>query len=50
MKRQDGYYWVLIVTGWRIAEWKKDCWYLVGGGNTFQDRDFAYINENKIIR
>jgi hypothetical protein len=48
MQRENGYYWVKINVGWRIAEWQHDCWYLVGGFNTFIDADMLGINEDRI--
>jgi len=50
MKREPGYYWVKITSGWIIAKYyvNRHYWWICGNGQTFNDSDFVEINETRL--
>lgn len=42
-KREPGYYWVRIFTGWITAEYYGNLWYLVGDEEGYRDADLLEI-------
>ena len=55
-QRPTGYYWIKTMSGrhekreipWRIGYYQQGVWMLTGTSRTFQDGDFAIINERRI--
>lgn len=49
MKREEGYYWVLILGDWDIAYYDVDCrWYLCGRDKPMLEIDLLEIDERRL--
>lgn len=50
MKRETGFYWVMLGDEWMIAEYYQPshCWYITGSSLSLYDKAFKAIDETKI--
>ncbi len=48
MKRQTGYYHVILHREWIIGYWNSRYWYLIGTMTEYNDAAFQQIDENRI--
>lgn len=50
MKREPGYYWVKVASGWMISKYygMLHCWWICGTDQIFDDSDFDEINETRL--
>lgn len=49
MNREEGYYWIQFEDEpWEIAFFKNGRWSLCGTDDSFHDKDFYKIDENKL--
>lgn len=50
MGRQNGFYWVLVMGKWEVAQWLSGSWWACGVASTMDDRTFEQIDERRIER
>ena len=52
MKRESGWYWVMLGIKWEIAQYNSrwDMWYVANCEDEFSDNAFTQIDERRIVR